>query len=94
MWVAAVLIAGAGSVAFATEFNVYGFALDGVTAVSVEVGGTTRPAAFARNAFIFSDGALGGTAGISGTVSATMSDGTTRTESFHSSSIEVPATEP
>lgn len=72
------------------EFNVYGLALDGVTAVSVQVGGVSRPAAFAHNAFIFSDDAMGGTLGIAGTVSATMSDGTTRTQAFHISSIEAP----
>jgi hypothetical protein len=71
-----------------SAFNVYGLALDGVTAVSVQVDGTSRPAAFAHNAFIFSDGALGGTGGISGTVSATMNDGTTRTEAFHISPVE------
>lgn len=71
-----------------SEFNVYGLALDGVTAVSVQIDGTSRPADFAHNAFVFSDAALGGTEGISGTVSATMSDGTTRTEAFHVSPIE------
>jgi hypothetical protein len=69
-------------------FRAYGLALDGVTAVSVSVGGSSRPAAFAHNAFYFSDDALGGTAGIAGEVVATMSDGTTRKVPFHVDSME------
>jgi hypothetical protein len=69
-------------------FHAYGLALDGVTAVSVSVGGTSRPAAFAHNSFYFSDDALGGTAGITGQVVATMSDGTTRTLPFKVGSME------
>jgi hypothetical protein len=63
-------------------FHAYGIALDGVTAVSVHVGALERTAAFAHNAFFFSDAALGGTAGISGELVATMSDGSARTQRF------------
>jgi hypothetical protein len=64
-------------------FHVYGLVLDGVTAVSVAVGGTARPAALAHNAFSFSDDELGGTDGITAEVVATMRDGTTREAPFH-----------
>jgi hypothetical protein len=64
-------------------FHVYGLVLDGVTAVAVTVGGSARPAAFAHNAFSFSDHELGGTDGIAGEVVATMRDGTTREAPFH-----------
>jgi hypothetical protein len=63
-------------------FHVYGIALDGVTAVTVRIGAVERPAAFAHNAFFFSDAALGGTAGISGELVATMSDGSARAQRF------------
>lgn len=53
-------------------FHVYGLALDSVVAVTVTVGGASLPAAFAHNAFFFSDNGLGGTKGISGVVIATM----------------------
>ncbi|MDP9258395.1 MAG: hypothetical protein M3Q31_17865, partial [Actinomycetota bacterium] len=68
-------------------FHVYGLVLDGVTAVSVAVGVTARPAALAHNAFSFSDDALGGTDGIAGAVVATMGDGTTREAPFHVDSL-------
>jgi hypothetical protein len=64
------------------NFHVYGLALDGVTAVSVRVGESARPAALAHNSFYFSAPGLGGTDGVEGTVVATMSDGTTREASF------------
>ncbi len=63
-------------------FRVYGLALDGVTAVSIRIGATEYPAAFAHNAFFFSDAARGGTAGISGELVATVSDGSARTQRF------------
>jgi hypothetical protein len=68
-------------------FHVYGLVLDGVTAVSVSVGGVSRPAAFAHNSFSFSDDDLGGTDGIAGKVVATMSDGSTREAPFHVGSL-------
>jgi hypothetical protein len=64
-------------------FHLYGLVLDGVTAVSVDVAGSSRPAAFAHNAFYFSDDRLGGSDEIRGAVVATMSDGTTRAAPFH-----------
>jgi hypothetical protein len=70
-------------------FNVYGLALDGVTAVAVRLGGTSRPAAFAHNAFSFSDAGLGGTAAVEGEAIATMSDGTTRAVPFRIGSMEI-----
>jgi hypothetical protein len=70
-------------------FNVYGLALDGVTAVTVQLGGTSQPAAFAHNAFTFSDPRLGGTAALEGDVIATMSDGTTRAAPFRIGSLEI-----
>jgi hypothetical protein len=69
-------------------FHVYGLALDGVIAVTVTAGGAPQPAAFAHNAFFFSDNGLGGTDGLSGMVTATMSDGTTRAQPIHISSFE------
>ena len=72
-------------------FNVYGLALDGVTAVTVRLGGTPRPAAFAHNSFTYSDPGLGGTAGVDGELIATMGDGTTRALPFHVGSLEIAA---
>ena len=72
-------------------FNVYGLALDGVTAVTVRIGGTPRPAAFAHNSFAYSDPGLGRTAGIDGELIATMGDGTTRAQPFHVGSLEIAA---
>lgn len=72
-------------------FNVYGLALDGVTAVTVRLGGTPRPAAFAHNSFTYSDPGLGGTAGVDGEVIATMGDGTTRAVPFRVGSLEIAA---
>jgi hypothetical protein len=70
-------------------FNVYGLALDGVSAVTVHVGGRSFAAAFAHNAFTFSDGDLGGTAAVEGEAIATMSDGTTRAVPFRIGSIDM-----
>jgi hypothetical protein len=69
-------------------FNAYGLALDGVTAVTVRVGGSSHAAAFANNAFTFSDPSLGGSDGIAGEAIATMSDGSTRTVPFHVGAID------
>jgi hypothetical protein len=69
--------------------NVYGLALDGVTAVSVRVGGRSWPAALAHNAFSFSEPDLGGTAALEGEVTATMTDGTTRSVPFRIGSLEI-----
>jgi hypothetical protein len=63
-------------------FQIFGLALDGVTAVSISAGGSSWQAAFAHNSFLFADDELGGTAALSGSVIATMSDGTTRTTPF------------
>jgi hypothetical protein len=69
-------------------FNLYGLALDGVVAVTVQLGGRSQPAAFAHNAFSFSDARLGGTAAIKGEAIATMSDGTTRSVPFGVEAME------
>jgi hypothetical protein len=71
-----------------STFHVYGIALDGVTGVTVHVGTTTREAQFAHNAFFVSDDALGATTATTTEVVATMSDGTTRTQTFPISSLE------
>jgi hypothetical protein len=70
-----------------STFRVYGLALDGVVAVAVRVGGHDGQAALAHNAFSFSDDALGAISATSGEVVATMSDGTTRTQTFPISSL-------
>jgi hypothetical protein len=74
-----------------STFAVYGLVRDGVTAISVRVGGNSWPAALAHNAFFFSDDALGNATGIAGEVVAAMSDGTTRAAPFH---VETPAIQP
>ncbi len=63
-------------------FNAYGLARDGVVAVEIRIGGTSRAAAFGHNSFTFSDASLGGTEGLSGEAIATMADGTTRAVPF------------
>jgi hypothetical protein len=73
-----------------STFRVYGIALDGVTGVTLHVGTATREADFAHNSFAVSDDALGATNEAAGEVVATMSDGTTRTQSFPISSLEAP----
>ena len=70
-------------------FNVYGVALDGVTAVAVRVGGVSRPAALAHNAFMFSDPSFGGAAALDGEVIATMSDGAIRAVPFRIGALEI-----
>jgi hypothetical protein len=70
-------------------FNVYGLALDGVTAVTVRLGGTPRPAAFAHNSFAYSDPGLGGTAGVDGELIATMGDGTIHALPIHVGSLAI-----
>ena len=72
-------------------FNVYGLALDGVTAVAVRLGGRERPAALAHNAFALSEPDLGGTVAVEGEVTATMIDGTTRSVPFRIGSLEIAA---
>ena len=42
-------------------FNAYGLARDGVVAVEIRIGGSSRPAAFGHNSFTFWDASLGGT---------------------------------
>jgi hypothetical protein len=73
-----------------STFRVYGLALDGVVAVAVRVGGQVRQADFAHNAFSFSDDALGATSASSGELVATMSDGTSRTQTFPIASLDAP----
>jgi hypothetical protein len=73
-----------------STFRVYGIALDGVTGVTLHVGSTTREADFAHNAFSLSDDALGATTEATAELVATMSDGTTRTQTFPISSLEAP----
>ena len=75
-------------------FAVYGLVRDGVTAVSIRVGGATRPAALAHNAFSFSDDELGGSDGLAGDAIATMRDGTTRTARFQVGSAGDPFSSP
>jgi hypothetical protein len=68
-------------------FRVYGLALDGVTSVAVRIDGSDHQAELAHNAFAFSDDALGATPSATGELVATMSDGTTRTQTFPISSL-------
>jgi hypothetical protein len=75
-------------------FHVYGLMRDGVTAVSVRVGGSSRPAALAHNAFTFSDDGLGAGESLAGDVIATMRDGTTRTARFQVESPSDPFSSP
>ena len=85
-WIAAALVVGFGGAALATTSSGAGddgLVLDGVTAVSVRVGDSSKQAAFAHNAFAFSDDSLGGTGAIAGDVVATMSDGSRRETPFH-----------
>jgi hypothetical protein len=70
-----------------STFHLYGIALDGVTAVTVHVGTATHEAQFAHNAFFVSDDALGATTASTAEIVATMSDGTTRTQTFPISSL-------
>jgi hypothetical protein len=71
-------------------FRVYGLALDGVTAVAVHIDGAEHQAELAHNAFAFSDDALGATTATSMELVATMSDGTTRTQTVPISSLDPP----
>ena len=92
--IALALIAGTGGAVLATasssaEDAVAGLALDGVTAVTVHLGGTPRPAAFAHNSFAYSDPGLGGTAGVDGELIATMGDGTIHALPIHVGSLAI-----
>jgi hypothetical protein len=75
-------------------FHAYGLTRDGVTAVSIRVGGSSRAAALAHNAFTFSDGGLGGKGGLAGVVVATMRDGSTREVPFRVGSVTDPPSSP
>jgi hypothetical protein len=71
-------------------FRVYGLALDGVTGVAVRIDGGEHQADLAHNAFAFSDDALGTTTATTMELVATMSDGTTRTQTVPISSLDAP----
>jgi hypothetical protein len=60
------------------EFRVYGLAMDGVVAVSLQAHGVTRPAIVGPNAFFLEVPSLGSRRSFLATLIARFSDGTTR----------------
>lgn len=59
-------------------FRIYGLAMDGVAAISLQARGVTRRVLMGRNAFYFEDNSLGGTRGFAGALVVRMRDGSTR----------------